>query len=249
MSKDSLSIEKSHQYWVKRHQENAGDWKAVGFKGGASAVNKAFYDCRFKALKGVLSRRHIDLSDKRVLDVGCGLGDFSRYYSTCGAKVSGIDISPDAVKFCKAQDIGDFEEGGVSAVSEKFQHPFDLIHCFDVLYHVTAHEEWQAALSSFAQISCQNTTWLFTEIRVNSIGTATASAEHVKKRTIEQYQTELALHNRQIVEEIPLYWLFSAFPWLAQRFPRMIPHTEWLGRFIASRMNQRVVMWVVREKS
>jgi 2-polyprenyl-3-methyl-5-hydroxy-6-metoxy-1,4-benzoquinol methylase len=132
-----------------------------------------------------------------------------------------------------------------ASAATKFNRTFDLIHCFDVLYHLTDEQGWRATLEAFAQVSHPGTIWVFTEFRVYKTRTA---APHMVKRSTDTYRTELALYGRQIVEETPLYWLYSAWPWLGQRIPSLISKVEWLGRFFGGLFpHESVVLWVIQE--
>ena len=44
------------------------------------------------------------LSGKRVLDLGCGSGDHSYYFSQQGFDIVGVDISSEMIKLCKKKD-------------------------------------------------------------------------------------------------------------------------------------------------
>jgi 2-polyprenyl-3-methyl-5-hydroxy-6-metoxy-1,4-benzoquinol methylase len=240
-----LSRVEARNYWIQRHVVYLSDWKSTGFLGGSEAVNRAFYKCRLEALKKILRHKNVNLAGKCVLDVGCGLGAFAQYYHACGAQVFGIDISPDAIAYCNNQRIGTFVEGDAASAATKFNRTFDLIHCFDVLYHLTDEQGWRATLEAFAQVSHPGTIWVFTEFRVYKTRTA---APHMVKRSTDTYRTELALYGRQIVEETPLYWLYSAWPWLGQRIPSLISKVEWLGRFFGGLFpHESVVLWVIQE--
>jgi SAM-dependent methyltransferase len=52
-----------------------------------------------------LERRAIKLAEGRVLDIGCGAGRHSLYLQEKGFDVTGIDISPGAVKVCKLRGL------------------------------------------------------------------------------------------------------------------------------------------------
>jgi 2-polyprenyl-3-methyl-5-hydroxy-6-metoxy-1,4-benzoquinol methylase len=209
---------------------------------GTNDLNRAFYACRQRALVRALGHCRSDLSGLRVLDAGCGTGEFSKHYWTKGFEVSGLDISPDAVAHCNSLDIGVFVVGLVSEAAERFQGPFDIIHCFDVLYHLTEDEEWQSALGAFAALSHPNTLWMLTEFNVRD---DTTSAPHITKRSLKKYEAELATHGRRIDLELPLYWFYSAFPRLARRFPSWIVAAERLGPCSKLWMSERVSLWVV----
>ena len=237
-----LSRHAAHEYWIKRHQTEAGNWQAVGFQGAPRPVNDAFYACRFRALKQTLIDRHIQLKGLRVLDVGCGLGDFSRFYAVSGAEVSGVDVSPEAVEYCNASGSGTFVQASAADLATRFCVTFDIIHCFDVLYHLTDEEEWLKTLKAFAELSHAKTIWFLTEFHV---GRRISDARHIVKRSVQEYRAALGIYNRVVIQETPLYWFYNAWPALGSRFPALITRVEWLGRWAAPFMNERVVLWVV----
>jgi SAM-dependent methyltransferase len=65
-----------------------------------------------KYLNGPALKRMIgDVEGKKVLDMGCGEGYFSRFFAKAGAKVVGIDLSDTLIK---------------AAVEEEEKHPLDV---------------------------------------------------------------------------------------------------------------------------
>jgi len=108
-------IEDSH-WWFVHRRRLAADWlRRIGFSGG-----------------------------ERALDVGCGTGGnmaFLEHYCPCR---TGIDISPDALKYCRDRFPDDeFVEGDTNRLGELFPaESFDLITDFNVLYHrwITSEE-------------------------------------------------------------------------------------------------------------
>ena len=69
----------------------------------------------------------------RILDVGCGAGVTFPCFSIFG-EVKGLDISDEAIKFCHEKKYYMVKKGS----AEKIPFPdelFDLVTCFDVLYH------------------------------------------------------------------------------------------------------------------
>ena len=69
----------------------------------------------------------------RVLDVGCGAGDFMQVAKDAGYDVEGIDISEASAEICRSRGLnaraGDF-------LTEKFDGKFDLITMWDVVEHL-----------------------------------------------------------------------------------------------------------------
>jgi SAM-dependent methyltransferase len=69
----------------------------------------------------------------RVLDVGCGAGDFLAVAKALGYEAEGIDISEASAKICRSRGLnarsGNF-------LTERFSTKFDLITMWDVVEHL-----------------------------------------------------------------------------------------------------------------
>ena len=83
-----------------------------------------------------------NLHGKRVLDFGCGEGDLTTLLAGMGAKVTGVDISPDLIRLAKEQCRLDgtdkqvrFEVRDLSEKPFK-KDSFDFVVCNTVLHHV-----------------------------------------------------------------------------------------------------------------
>jgi ubiquinone/menaquinone biosynthesis C-methylase UbiE len=78
----------------------------------------------------------VELKKKKFLEVGCGLGYFSRKAVSLGAKVTGIDIGPRLIERCrKKSPNARFIEASVSALPFNTES-FDIVLCTEVIEHV-----------------------------------------------------------------------------------------------------------------
>ena len=72
-------------------------------------------------------------ANARILDVGCGSGDFMQVAKQLGYEVEGIDVSKAAAEICRSKGLkaraGDF-------LTEEFDGKFDLITMWDVVEHL-----------------------------------------------------------------------------------------------------------------
>lgn len=91
----------------------------------------------------------------RVLDIGCGVGRWSRLLASRGALVTGVDISPtmiaEARRRAASQGVGarcHFETGDVAALEVKGE--FDLVLGVTVLQHILDPAALRSALSRLA---------------------------------------------------------------------------------------------------
>ncbi len=67
-----------------------------------------------------------DVTDKRVLDVGCGAGSTSRALTAFGADVTGVDISNDLLTLAKQQGGADFILADAS--TDPLGGPYDAVY-------------------------------------------------------------------------------------------------------------------------
>ncbi len=88
---------------------------------------------------------NIELKNKKVLEIGCGYGSLSVYMAKKGAKVTGIDISSEAIKISKrnaslnGQKIILKQASGEN-ISFKDQF-FDLVVCCETLEHIPNYKK------------------------------------------------------------------------------------------------------------
>jgi len=74
-----------------------------------------------------LERQVIKLAKGRVLDIGCGAGRHSLYLQKKGFDVTGIDISPGAVKVCKLRGLKKALVRPITGVDKFKPNSFDTI--------------------------------------------------------------------------------------------------------------------------
>src|ERR1041385_5008338 len=70
----------------------------------------------------------------RILDVGCGTGANLMRLADFG-DAEGVDISPDALKFCRERGLNNVKLGAAESLPYE-DHEFDLVTSFDVVEHM-----------------------------------------------------------------------------------------------------------------
>lgn len=81
-----------------------------------------------------------DYIQSRVLDAGCGTGEYACWFASRGADVVGLDLSSEALaqarRFAKEKDLDGvrFQEGSVLNIPFDADS-FDLVYCTGVLHH------------------------------------------------------------------------------------------------------------------
>lgn len=118
----------------------------------ASKINpkEVNYQASFESVTAV-ENHHIlslvgNLHQKKILDLGCGLGDASLYFASKEALVSAVDISPEMIKLVKTlakkYQFGQKIKAEVMlAENLKFpQNYFDFVYGNGLLHHVDIHQ-------------------------------------------------------------------------------------------------------------
>lgn len=92
-------------------------------------------DLRIQELASMLS-----LGEKRVLDVGCGAGALLWALERLGARGTGVDVDPLAVRFARERlGLGDVRRGSLEQVAPGER--FDLVALQDIVEHVLRPRE------------------------------------------------------------------------------------------------------------
>jgi 2-polyprenyl-6-hydroxyphenyl methylase/3-demethylubiquinone-9 3-methyltransferase len=85
--------------------------------------------------------KYCPLGGKKILDVGCGGGILTESLARAGCKVTGIDLSEDAIEVAKnhanEQDLEiDYQVSSVEDLAVDHAHQFDVVTCMELLEHV-----------------------------------------------------------------------------------------------------------------
>ncbi len=84
---------------------------------------------------------NLDITNCKILDVGCGGGILSEALAKAGAQVTGIDLSEESLKAARvhAKEQGlkiNYLYESIEQVAEKHAGEFDVITCMEMLEHV-----------------------------------------------------------------------------------------------------------------
>jgi nicotinate-nucleotide adenylyltransferase len=204
------------EFWEQRLGEHF-DLRGTGETGLPLAYNQACYALRRHELERALRDAGVTLAGKRVLDVGSGTGFFVAFYLERGADVTGLDLAEVSVerlrgRFPNAQflraDVSDQVPGGT----------FDVVNAFDVLYHITDHAKWSAAIRHLAGAVAPGGVFVLTDL----FGEGGHEAEHNVIRPLAQYRDALGAAGLTLGRMYPTHVLLNRAlgPW---RFLNRLP--------------------------
>jgi SAM-dependent methyltransferase len=89
-----------------------------------------------------------------ILDAGCGTGNMLSWltrYAAAGGRVAGVDLSPDALAFCRARGLRDLVQASVTALPFAAA-TFDLVTSFDVLVQLPGAGADELALGEMFRV-------------------------------------------------------------------------------------------------
>lgn len=96
---------------------------------------------RLQVIKNLVNKMQRSVKNKKILDIGCGVGDFSIMFAKMGAQITGIDISKKAIEKAKKRSIKehfscDFLVTSIEDMNFPMQS-FDIITSITVLQHIS----------------------------------------------------------------------------------------------------------------
>lgn len=83
-----------------------------------------------------------------VLEVGAGIGDHSHYYIDRGCNITITEARPENIRYLRARYPGrDIRTLDMENPSPIAGSPFDVVHCYGLLYHLSKPEQALAFLA------------------------------------------------------------------------------------------------------
>lgn len=132
-----MSRETDKKYW------NDG-YSVGGHSGGGSYGNEAIF--KLKEINKFINNKEII---KSVLDVGCGdinmASQFMLFFPN--AQYLGVDISKAVIQRHLTKEL--MSRWSFKVIEDSiFEHPSDIVICFDMLFHITDDSDYQNMLKS-----------------------------------------------------------------------------------------------------
>jgi SAM-dependent methyltransferase len=201
------------EYWNKRLDQEF-NLRGVGHTTFSNSYNKWLYARKDRMLKEVFKGLPDTLSEKKVLDIGCGTGFFVQRYLDRGALVTGVDISRKSIaELGRKHPESEFRELNISAPDGQLSNRyFDIINMWDVMYHIVDDHGFEQACANIASMSKEGTRFVVTDL-FESDGVIRPAA-HVAFRPRRSYKDVLGKFGFIEERTYPLYrFLNRSYPW------------------------------------
>lgn len=124
------------EYWSKRaNYYNKDEFQSICAFGAPLQFNQLMDRIQKRCFLDLL-KQIPDIKDKKVLEVGCGIGRWAEFLTKRGIDYTGIDISPKMVKVAKQRVLNGkfFVSSGETLDFE--DETFDLAFSITVLHHI-----------------------------------------------------------------------------------------------------------------
>lgn len=162
-----MAPEVAEEYWNARHR-TVGGLRAGGHVGLSEQENRAFYLLRLASLVDLIGQYFEPTRPLGILDAGCGRGYFSHRLEEMGHDVLGIDVSSEAVSYCRQHCRGRYRVERLHELS--WNEPFDVVYSIDVLFHILDEGLWAASLEALAESVRLGGTLIVTDIVTDEAG-------------------------------------------------------------------------------
>lgn len=138
------------RYWHDRFKKHGLSFKSVGDEGLNDEQNQAMYEQAAKIILALCAQEKIDLSQVRVLEIGCGNGFYTQLLWNSGVRhYVGMDITDIFFPTLKQRHPGyEFVQQDITKGS--IHSTFDLILMIDVIEHIVGDPELDHALANVA---------------------------------------------------------------------------------------------------
>lgn len=145
--------------------------------------------------KAVVCERFSQLSGEKVLDLGCGYGWYTEYFSSIGGKALGCDGSPKMIDIAKSKYPDcDFQIADIESTLPYEDSSFDMVFCNQVLMDV---EDYGKAMSEAYRVLKKGGVFFFGIVHPAFYDCEWAENENgfKKAKVIERYLSQYSFNN------------------------------------------------------
>jgi SAM-dependent methyltransferase len=139
---------RAEKYWGDRLSRYGFDIRGVGHKGLSQGENEEMYAKAKETFLSLCGKEGVDFRNINMLDVGCGIGFYTKIFSENGGKrYLGVDIT-DTLFGALKRDFPAFQFRKLDISSQGLEGNFDLIIMIDVTQHITNSEKFSLAMQN-----------------------------------------------------------------------------------------------------
>jgi ubiquinone/menaquinone biosynthesis C-methylase UbiE len=198
ISTERMTTMQLHSYWERlSHRYLAGSkdgLEVICYAGMPDWFNAFMHRYQVKAFCHLLKAESFAGCD--VLDIGTGVGRWSRWFASRLARVTGVDIEPE--RLARATSFGrDIRYGLMSAAALGFPDAsFDVVNSVTVLHHLP-HETKQRAIAEISRVLRPGGRAVIFESTDTS-----DNASHVFPWSTKEWEAQFGLHGMRVVRRV-----------------------------------------------
>jgi 2-polyprenyl-3-methyl-5-hydroxy-6-metoxy-1,4-benzoquinol methylase len=195
-------------YWETRLRDNFG-LHGVGCIGWGPYYNNWLYKIRRIVFLHLVKFIELDIASADVLDIGSGSGFYiDRWQEVAAKTITGADLTSIAVQELRNKypsdafhqiDIGD-------EVSALRGQQFDIVSCFDVLFHIVDDNKYQKAIENIYSLLKPGGYFAFSDVLLHG---ETRRYKHVVWRSQREVQNSLQQAGFKVIREHPMFVLMN----------------------------------------
>ncbi len=194
-------------YWNQRYQVNTS-CEASGYLGLSEEYNKLMYKAKKRTLNRVFDILNLSFENKRLLDIGCGLGLWVDYWKDKKiADYTGVDVSEVSMENFKKKYpyynyvLGDIRNDGFPKL---FKDKFDIVTAFEVFLIIHDKMKLNNGLNNVVKSLKENGYLLILESILSSNNVSDVKSEF---HTLSKYKQILANYNMRFLGVYPIFFL------------------------------------------
>lgn len=208
ITKDKMIKEFNYQEYWNQRLHSRFNIEGVGYLGLGEIYNKILYQNRIDMLDGVINKAFDNISNKKVLELGPGIGIFTDYFHNKSVKeYYAIDIVEKAVcELSNKYKNYHFKQGDISD-GHNYEEKYDLIFAAAVLLHITNEDNYKKTIINISKHLKDNGICILLE-PISVINTK-SEAPHVIIRDKEYVKKVLEDNNLELIEMLPVAYFMN----------------------------------------